>query len=142
MKLSKYFFLIITVILLVGLSACSSKAEASTKISAETLDDMPYEMNPQEVYDAIQTGEVMVIDVREQWEYEDGHLPSAVLIPMMEVQNRLFEIPTDQHVIVTCRSGNRSAQIAEFLTNKGYTKIHDMDGGFLAWKEAGLPVED
>ena len=142
MKFNKLIILLLAIILIAGLSACAGQAEAATKISADTLDKMPYEMSPQEVYDAIQTGQVMVIDVREQWEYEEGHIPGAKLIPMMEVENRLVEIPKDEHVIVTCRSGNRSSQIADFLSNKGYKLIHNMDGGFLSWKEAGLPVAE
>ena len=84
---------------------------------------------------------VIVLDVREQWEYDEGHIPGVTLIPMGEVANRLSEIPTDKEVIVTCRSGNRSSQVTEFLREQGYDNVHNMAGGILAWQEAGLPVE-
>jgi rhodanese-related sulfurtransferase len=142
MKMKSILIILIAILFIAGFSACSGKVEADSQITADTLDEMPFELSPQEVYEALQTGEVMVIDVREQWEYEEGHIPSAELIPMMEVENRLFEIPKDKHVIITCRSGSRSSQIAEFLKTKAYDKIHQMNGGFLAWKEAGLPVEE
>ena len=85
--------------------------------------------------------DVVVLDVREQWEYDEGHIPGVTLIPMGEVANRLSEIPTDKSVIVTCRSGNRSSQVATFLRDQGFTNVHNMEGGILAWQQAGLPVE-
>ncbi|MCB9139141.1 MAG: rhodanese-like domain-containing protein [Caldilineaceae bacterium] len=84
---------------------------------------------------------VVVLDVREQWEYDEGHIPGVVLIPMNEVPARLSEIPTDGTVIVTCRSGNRSGQVTSFLRDQGYTNVHNMQGGIVAWEAAGLPVE-
>lgn len=84
---------------------------------------------------------VFVLDVREQYEYDEGHIPGVTLIPMGEIPNRLGEIPTDQQVIVTCRSGNRSGQVTEFLREQGFTNVHNMEGGIVAWSAAGLPVE-
>ena len=85
--------------------------------------------------------DVVVLDVREQWEYDEGHIPGVTLIPMGEVANRLSEIPTDKSVIVTCRSGNRSGQITDFLRQQGFDNVHNMDGGILAWEAAGYEVE-
>ncbi|MBK9052753.1 MAG: rhodanese-like domain-containing protein [Chloroflexi bacterium] len=84
---------------------------------------------------------VFVLDVREQYEYDEGHIPGVTLIPMSEITTRLSEIPTDQKVIVTCRSGNRSDQVTDFLREQGFTNVHNMEGGILAWTAAGLPVE-
>ncbi|RIK17164.1 MAG: rhodanese-like domain-containing protein, partial [Anaerolineae bacterium] len=80
-------------------------------------------------------------DVREPDEYAAGHIPGITLIPMGEVAERLSEIPTDKEVIVTCRSGNRSGQIVDFLRSQGFTNVHNMEGGIVAWEEAGYPVE-
>lgn len=85
--------------------------------------------------------DVVVLDVREQSEYDEGHIPGVTLIPMGEVANRLAEIPTDKEVIVTCRSGNRSSQITDFLRQQGFDNVHNMDGGILAWEAAGYDVE-
>ena len=85
--------------------------------------------------------DVVVLDVREQWEYDEGHIPGVTLIPMGEVANRLAEIPTDKEVIVTCRSGNRSGQVTDFLRQQGFDNVHNMDGGILAWQAAGYDVE-
>ncbi len=91
---------------------------------------------------AIQNDEdVLLIDVREQWEYDAGHIPGITHIPMGEVADRLSEIPTDQTVVLTCRSGNRSGQIYNFLRDSGYDNVHNMAGGILAWEKVGYPVE-
>ncbi len=85
---------------------------------------------------------VFMLDVREPHEYEAGHIPGITLIPMGEIIDRLSEIPSDQDVIVTCRTGNRSAQIADLLREQGFTKVHNMKGGIVAWEEAGYAVEN
>ncbi|NJN96510.1 MAG: rhodanese-like domain-containing protein [Anaerolineales bacterium] len=85
--------------------------------------------------------DVLLIDVREPDEYNAGHIPGVTLIPMGEVPDRLSEIPQDKTVVVTCRSGNRSGQITDFLREQGYENVHNMQGGIVAWEQAGLPVE-
>ena len=85
--------------------------------------------------------DVYLIDVREQWEYDEGHIPGVTLIPMNEVPNRLTEIPTDKEVIVTCRSGNRSGQITDYLRQQGFDNVHNMSGGIVEWEAAGYPVD-
>lgn len=84
--------------------------------------------------------DVVILDVREPSEYAAGHIADVTLIPMNDVPNRLAEIPKDKPVIVTCRSGSRSGQITEFLRKQGYTNIHNMRGGIVAWEQAGYPV--
>jgi len=84
--------------------------------------------------------DVLVLDVREQWEYDEGHIPGVTLIPMGEVPARLSEIPTDKEVIVTCRTGNRSGQVTDFLRQNGFDNVHNMSGGIVAWEAAGYEV--
>jgi rhodanese-related sulfurtransferase len=85
--------------------------------------------------------DVVLIDVREQWEYDEAHIPGVELIPMNEVAARISEIPTDKTVVLTCRSGNRSGQVFDFLSQNGFDNVHNMAGGIVAWEAAGLPVE-
>lgn len=85
--------------------------------------------------------DVFVIDVREQWEYDEKHIPGVTLIPLGAIPESLGQIPTDKTVILTCRSGNRSGQAADFLRAQGFTNVHNMEGGILAWEAAGLAVE-
>jgi rhodanese-related sulfurtransferase len=85
--------------------------------------------------------DVVILDVREQNEWDEGHIPGAVFMPMGEVPSRLSEIPTDKTVIVQCRSGNRSNQVTDYLRGQGFTNVHNLSGGINAWQSAGLPVE-
>lgn len=85
--------------------------------------------------------DVVVFDVREPSEYAAGHIPDVTLIPMNQVPGRINEIPRDKTVILTCRSGNRSGQVADFLRQQGFTNVHNMAGGIVAWQQAGYPVE-
>ena len=84
--------------------------------------------------------DVFLIDVREQWEYDEGHIPGVTLLPMGDVPGRMSEIPTDKEVIVTCRSGNRSGQITNFLRQNGFDNVHNMSGGIVDWENAGYEV--
>jgi len=135
------FFWFLSFFIFTSLAGCAPGTSTRTVISTDNLDEMPYTLTVHQAYEAVKTGEVFVLDVREIWEYENGHMPGAVLIPFMEVENRLSEVPTDQHIIVTCRNGNRSAQIAEYLQSNGYTRVHNMQGGILDWKTLNLPIE-
>ena len=126
--------------------ACGGSTSEAAPVP-ETAVDLNAALNLAETVD-VQTvatvkerSDVLVLDVREQWEYDEGHIPGVTLIPMGEVANRLAEIPTDQEVIVTCRSGNRSGQITDFLREQGYDNVHNMEGGILAWEAAGYDVE-
>ncbi len=124
------------------LAACGGSNEVPEQPLTEfDLSQLDLEVDVQTVANIQDMEDVLVIDVREQWEYDEGHIPGITLIPMGEIPNRLSEIPTDKEVIVTCRSGNRSGQITDYLRDQGYDNVHNMTGGILAWEAAGLPVE-
>lgn len=80
-----------------------------------------------------------VLDVREDFEVAEGMIPGALHIPMGQLNARLAELEKARPVIVVCRSGNRSARVAEALNNVGYT-ADTMSGGMTAWQRAGLPT--
>ncbi|HSJ83326.1 MAG TPA: rhodanese-like domain-containing protein [Acidimicrobiia bacterium] len=73
-----------------------------------------------------------ILDIREPWEWEKGTLPDATLIPMGEIPGRLGELDTDQALLVVCRSGGRSQQVALYLAMNGFTKVANMAGGMKA----------
>lgn len=81
-----------------------------------------------------------VLDVREDLEVASGMIPGALHIPMGQLRHRLPELEKDTPVIVVCRSGNRSAQVADALSAAGFT-ADTMAGGMAAWVAAGLPVD-
>lgn len=78
--------------------------------------------------------------MREPYEFAAGHVAGAKLIPLGQLAQRATEIPRNIPVYVICRSGNRSAQASQILVSKGFSNIHNVQGGLLAWQAAGYPV--
>lgn len=133
----------ILVIVLV-LNACGSQpAVAPAQLAAVNIDpaNLPLEIDAATTAALQNNPDIVLIDVREQEEYDAGHIPGVALIPLGQVPDRMSEIPKDKTVILTCRSGNRSGQAADFLREQGYTNVHNMQGGIKAWQAAGLPIE-
>lgn len=89
---------------------------------------------------AIDGGEATVIDVRESYEYQSGHVPGAVHMPMHTIALRSGEIQAGGRVYVICESGSRSWQVAAFLQQRGIHVIN-VNGGTGNWRMSGLPVE-
>ena len=80
----------------------------------------------------IETTGGTILDIREPFEWEQGVLPDATLIPMGETPERMGELNTDQAFLVVCRSGGRSQQVAAFLAMNGFKKVANMNGGMHA----------
>lgn len=93
----------------------------------------------QELRTAQQSGE-FVLDVRTPAEYAQGHVPGAVLLPLQDLPARLNEVPEDRRVYVICRSGSRSAQASQVLSDGGRGNVYNVDGGMVAWEAAGFPT--
>ncbi|NMC50001.1 MAG: sulfurtransferase [Desulfovibrio sp.] len=88
-------------------------------------------------------GSVTLLDVRQDWEYSEFHLPGALLVPLGELPDRLGEIDRNTPVVAYCRSGRRSAAAASLLAGQGFSPVVNMAGGILAWQGAGAvgPVD-
>jgi rhodanese-related sulfurtransferase len=82
-----------------------------------------------------------VLDVREPWEYQAGHVPGARLIPLAELEDRVNEVPRDRSIFAICHSGQRSLAAAGYLLQLGYSAVSNVDGGTAAWIERGYPVD-
>ncbi|HLM17627.1 MAG TPA: rhodanese-like domain-containing protein [Acidimicrobiia bacterium] len=80
-----------------------------------------------------------LLDVREADEWEAGHAPAAVWIPMGELQGRVDELPRDRRIVVICRSGARSHRVAGVLVGAGFDAVN-LDGGLRAWAAEDYPV--
>jgi rhodanese-related sulfurtransferase len=91
----------------------------------------------------INSANAMLVDLREPAEYEGGHLPNAVHIPMSQLDSRGSELSraVGRPVVAYCMTGNRSRSAAGALARLGFKEIYALSGGFRAWKDAGLPVE-
>ncbi len=96
------------------------------------------QLGPAEARDRI-AGGAAAVDVREQAEWDAGHLAGSVWIPLGELGARLSELPDDPLVIV-CRSGSRSGMAADALAGVGID-ASNLAGGLLAWAASGLPLE-
>lgn len=75
-----------------------------------------------------------LLDVRQDWEYEELHLPGANLIPLPELPDRMGEISSDKPTLVYCASGGRSAAAANLLVGQGIGDVSNMLGGMMSWK--------
>ncbi|HZP94804.1 MAG TPA: rhodanese-like domain-containing protein [Candidatus Limnocylindria bacterium] len=82
-----------------------------------------------------------LLDVREDDEWQAGHIDGAQHIPLGQLGDRLAELPTGRSVVAVCRSGSRSAAAVRGLRQLGYT-AENLDGGVTAWSRAGLPLVD
>lgn len=82
---------------------------------------------------------VILLDVREDDEWQRGHAPEARHIPMGDVPARIAEIDAEATLFVVCHAGGRSQRVAQYLARNGYEPIN-VTGGMLAWAEAGRPV--
>lgn len=82
-------------------------------------------------------GEVLLLDVRETHEWDGGHAPQAVHVPLGALDPAA--VPRDRPVVAVCRSGNRSGKAALTLAAAG-VEVSNMTGGMTAWARNGLPV--
>jgi rhodanese-related sulfurtransferase len=82
----------------------------------------------------------ILIDVREDDEWQAGHAPQAVHLPMMQVPERLADIPAQGDVVVVCRSGHRSAEVVRYLIAQGYDNVRNLADGMFGWVAAGRPL--
>ena len=98
------------------------------------------EIDVDDLHDRQAEGPVLVIDVRQPDEFEAGRVPGAVLIPLLELPERLDEVPADGPVVLICATGSRSHRAAEFLSAQGFDTINVV-GGTVAWLDAGFPID-
>ncbi|MFN8373679.1 MAG: rhodanese-like domain-containing protein [Anaerolineae bacterium] len=126
---------LIGAVVLVALAAVAFFATRSPASAAQDLSPAAYQTQ----FLASNTAHFL-LDVRTAEEFASGHIHGAVNISVDELQSRLSEVPTDQPIVVYCRSGNRSAQASQILAQAGYSNIYDM-GGLNDWTAQGYPVE-
>ena len=100
-------------------------------------DDLP-EVTTEEAIAAAAAGTILV-DVREQDEWNTVHATGARLVPLSELQQRVAELPEDSQFLVICQSGGRSARATAFLRREGFDAVN-VAGGTSAWQAVGGPV--
>jgi rhodanese-related sulfurtransferase len=101
------------------------------------------QVNPQEAVLLFNHEDALVLDVREQSEWSDGHISKAKHIPLGQLKNRLSDLERfkNKPIVAVCRSGNRSGSACSILKKAGFDNVQNLSGGMMAWQQAGLPRE-
>ncbi len=100
---------------------------------------LPQEVSAVRAFEEHQNG-ALVLDVRTQAEWDQGHIADSLLIPLDELSNRLSELPRDRNIVVVCRSGVRSKEGASILRAAGFTRVTCLSGGLESWIAQGYPL--
>jgi rhodanese-related sulfurtransferase len=103
---------------------------------SEPATDLP----PERVAQIVREGNAQLVDVREPYEHEAGHIAGAAHIELVRLAEEAASIERERAVVFYCRTGSRSGMAAEAFRSAGYDAFN-LDGGLLAWVERGLPLE-
>ncbi|KAF0117430.1 MAG: rhodanese-related sulfurtransferase [Rhodospirillaceae bacterium] len=104
------------------------------------LDTGVIEIDPVVAFAWHRGGEAILVDVREDDEWAEAHIPGAVLSPMSEFEAAGFPRKAGRRLVVVCGIGKRSEAIARVLVQRGEGVVYNLSGGLKAWQAAGLPV--
>ena len=101
------------------------------------------EVSVQQAVQLINRRDAMVLDVRDASEFASGHIPNARHVPAGEVEKRMKELEKwkQRPVIISCRSGTRSAAASAALRKNGFQEVFTLKGGILGWQQASMPLE-
>ena len=136
---------IISVLLCILLTACGDDSSIgimggkdglkSENVSKKGEKELYQQITAEEAKKIMDSGEEhIILDTREQDEFDEGHIPNAILIPYTEIENKAIELIPDKDklILVYCRSGRRSKIAAEALSKLGYTNVKEF-GGIIDW---------
>lgn len=99
------------------------------------------EIDPQQASELMQQDkELVVLDVREQDEYDTAHIDGVKLIPLGQLPERVNELDKDQQILCVCAGGVRSDRACQFLSNQGFGNVTNMSEGMKGWLNRGLPA--
>jgi rhodanese-related sulfurtransferase len=102
--------------------------------------DPAHELTPAQVKEALDKGEIELIDVRETYEWDAGRIAGAKHIELERLASRAEEVPHDKRVVFQCRLGLRSAMAMQAFRASGWDAYH-LGGGIQRWVDDGLPIE-
>lgn len=100
-------------------------------------------VSPQQAAQMQAQQKAVIVDVRENDEWNSGHIAGAIHIPLSEIQTHLDQLSKYQNssLIMQCRSGARSAKAANLLKVAGFNNVYNLDGGLNAWQKANLKIQ-
>ncbi len=120
-------------------AACTATDNDATHVAG------PKSVTAAELTEQIQSSKSpLILDVRSEQEFAEGHIPGALNIPYDQLGDRLSEIgvaKTDE-IVVHCRSGHRAGIAEKLLIQAGYSDVRDLDGHMNAWQSGGYPIEE
>jgi rhodanese-related sulfurtransferase len=101
------------------------------------------QVEPLEAVQMLNHKDPVLLDVREDNEYKEGHIIDAVHIPLGKLDGRMEELEKyrEKPIIVSCRSGHRSSHACARLRKHGFETVYNLKGGVMAWQNAGLPLQ-
>ena len=100
------------------------------------------QLDPTAAIRLMNNDEAVVIDVREEQDFSNGHIKNARNVPMSSFKSKLDSLAKhkDKPVLAYCRSGNVSGKACRILKHSGFTNVHNLAGGILNWQDANLPL--
>ena len=100
------------------------------------------EISPQDADSKLRSGEAVIIDVRDEDEWDEEHIPDAIHLSRGTIELEIEEKVSDPNAVIICHcgGGGRSALAVESLQKMGFKNVRSMAGGLKAWKAAGLPT--
>ena len=113
-----------------GIASANGLAGSRLMTTSQSVPEVPVAQVPSDGW---------LLDVREPDEWEAGHAPGAVHIPLGDLGERSSQVPSDQTVYVICRSGHRSGRATEALNNAGWQAVN-VAGGMQRWAAEGRPM--
>jgi rhodanese-related sulfurtransferase len=99
---------------------------------------VPELLTPAETLEAHNNG-ALIVDIRSVEDYEEFHIPKSINIPVLELSSNFDQMPLDQHIILVCNLGRSSLEARDILLEAGYNSVSSMEGGVMAWYDAGYP---
>jgi rhodanese-related sulfurtransferase len=109
-------------------------------MAAPVFDHPGLEVDAGQLAPELERGAVVLVDVREDYEWDAGRIPGAVHLPLSELGARVDELDRDATIVVSCRVGGRSGMAAQALRGAGYD-AWSLRGGILAWDGEGRPLD-
>lgn len=103
-------------------------------------DNSHLEVNVDQVAEAIENDSHVLLDVREQDEWDEAHIEGAIHIPMSELMSRMDELSKEKPIHIMCHSGGRSLYAVEYLAHAGHDDPKSLAGGIVAWAQSGKPI--
>jgi hydroxyacylglutathione hydrolase len=99
-------------------------------------------IDPDELAERLEADDLLVLDVRDEDEWAEAHIPGSVHLPYGELPERQGELPRDRQIAAICSGGKRSGLAASILQREGFERVlHVANGGVGTWQRSGRPTE-